>query len=368
MRRNEDEKPSKDAGTADMAPSETYKTKRKLVDVIEISSKFPNAVATIFAYVSLAAVSRSLPASVVTVRETYRAVAERRTRIGFFEMAARRYRQTPRARNRPDEERTERERRTGDRRKRGEWRKERTGRTGRIGRIGRTGREQGEGRARAEEADEIWAVLEGVPAYPIGYASVTATFTMSGYTRPRTSLGRTFSYTCIQVVSASTIPETPAIRTPCTVHPLAATPHAPLFFFVRVPRLYVRTLEFFPAKRTAGQECGIRARTVAHDRSKSMDAIAFPTRTQLYIPALFLADKCFLPALRRAQVECIGTLGIQRKTGITVSKADSINANRLCSRDTRCSSRVNARAPVIALKYHVLSIQRQDFSGGFQPG
>ena len=53
-----------------------YKTKRKLVDVIEIGSKFPNVVATIFAYVSLPAPlyrDRSLKARCgISDGETYR--------------------------------------------------------------------------------------------------------------------------------------------------------------------------------------------------------------------------------------------------------------------------------------------------------
>lgn len=48
------------------------------------------------------------------------------------------------------------------------------------------GRREEEEKKRSRR--EIWAVLGGASAYPIGYASVTATFTMSGYTRPRTSL------------------------------------------------------------------------------------------------------------------------------------------------------------------------------------
>lgn len=78
------------------------------------------------------------------------------------------------------------------------------------GGIRRTRRTKGEkieekgGERREEEEEEeekeekkrsrreIWAVLGGASAYPIGYASVTATFTMSGYTRPRTSLERLY--------------------------------------------------------------------------------------------------------------------------------------------------------------------------------
>lgn len=53
------------------------------------------------------------------------------------------------------------------------------------------GRREEEKKKRSRR--EIWAVLGGASAYPIGYASVTATFTMSGYTRPRTSLDCIYS-------------------------------------------------------------------------------------------------------------------------------------------------------------------------------
>lgn len=53
------------------------------------------------------------------------------------------------------------------------------------------GRREEEEKKRSRR--EIWAVLGGASAYPIGYASVTATFTMSGYTRPRTSLDCIYS-------------------------------------------------------------------------------------------------------------------------------------------------------------------------------
>lgn len=121
-------------------------------------------------------------------------------------------RQTPRTRNRPNEGETERKRTAGDRRKREEKR----------------GEQRGE-----EKEDEIWAVLEGGSAYPIGYASVTATFTMSGYTRPRTTLGRTFSYTCIQIVPASTITSEPASRDSDSMHSFAAARRSSTAF--RVP-------------------------------------------------------------------------------------------------------------------------------------
>lgn len=53
------------------------------------------------------------------------------------------------------------------------------------------GRREEEEKKRSRR--EIWAVLGGASAYPIGYASVTATFTMSGYTRPRMSLDCIYS-------------------------------------------------------------------------------------------------------------------------------------------------------------------------------
>lgn len=81
-------------------------------------------------------------------------------------------------------------------RKRGGIRRTRRTKGEKIEEKGGERREEEEEEEEKEEKKrsrrEIWAVLGGASAYPIGYASVTATFTMSGYTRPRTSLERLY--------------------------------------------------------------------------------------------------------------------------------------------------------------------------------
>lgn len=255
----------------------TYKTKRKLVDVIEIGSKFPNVVATIFAYVSLGAVSRSLRTNVVTGAGKPTAVTERRTRIFRDGSSTIPAAGSPRARNRTNAvPGSERGRRTGGSKKKIKEKGTRR-RTGiRSGR--KKEKDRDEERQKQKRGYEIWAVLEGVPAYPIGYASVTATFTMSGYTRPRTSLGRTFSYTCTRIVFASTLPCHPLHQ---PLHPLAKLRFFFASCFLRDPcpsssrDFFTRLVLPVKDKSSSSRSAGKPTATAANRRNKLTD----PSRT-----------------------------------------------------------------------------------------